>query len=236
MSHSVIPSTSSKLIGLSPRGSLREKPVPEQVPGDQVSISGESSSRTVGWGAVLALAGGAVLLAGCNPTPPPQAQVEVKPETPPAQPLSEQVLKTREQVMLRLHQIEGNEGDARASFRLIESNLRPQEDFGEAAGSFIRILETYGRGRTSEAQSAYRLVHGSLREGESRGEAVDLMLRLFQAEGNHSDARENYQVIHRSLKAEGNRKESTEQFLRILSQVGRGRTSQAQSMYRTINP
>lgn len=236
MSHSVISSNTSSLVKLSPRGGVSQKPAPEQLPRDEVSLGSEPSSRSLGWGGALALAGGALLLAGCNPSPPPQAQVEVQPEPAPAQPLSEQVVKTREQVLLRLHQMEGNESEAMANFRLIERNLRPQEDFGEAAGSFMRILETYGRGRTSDAQSAYSLVHSSLREGESRGQAVDLMLNLYRAEGNHSEAASNYQLIHRSLRSEGNRKESTEQFLRILNQVGRGRTSDAQSMYRTLNP
>lgn len=189
---------------------------------------------------LLALAlGGTALLAGCGQPPsppPPQVQTQTTPVETPVQVQSPEALKTREEVMLRLHQMEGNQSDAVANFRTIENNLRPQEDFGEAAQSFVRILETYGRGNTGQVQSAYRTVSAGLQENESRDQAVDALLKIYRVEGSFSDTHANYRLIQTRVDKGADRTEQTDQFLRLLQQVGRGNTSQAQQMYRVLNP
>lgn len=232
-------SSSSSLRQISPLGSPKAEgasQLPVVEPQDQVELGIENSSRP-SWLPMLALAaGGVVALAGCGQAPPQnQVQVQQQPTTP-SQPLSQEALKTREDVLLRLHQIEGSQSDALSNFRLIEGSLRRDEDLGEAAQSFINLLQAVGPGRTNDAQAAYRTVSSRLAQEESRSQAVEDMLRLYRAEGNSSDAMSNYRLIHSRVETGANRSQSTDQFLRLLEQVGNGRTSDAQTMFRVLNP
>lgn len=232
-------STSSSLRDISPLGSPKSggaSPIPVAEPQDQVELGIENSSRP-NWLPMLALAaGGVVALTGCGQAPPQnQVQVQQQPATP-SQPLSQEALKTREDVLLRLHQIEGSQSDALSNFRLIEGSLRRDEDLGDAAQSFINLLQAVGRGNTGDAQAAYRTVSSSLAPEESRSQAVEQMLRLYRAEGSTSEAMSNYRLIQSRVETGANRSQSTDQFLRLLDQVGKGRTSDAQTMFRVLNP
>jgi len=106
--------------------------------------------------------------------------------------------------------------EAKDAFNMIQETLRPNEDFSQAANTYINLF--YAEGSHSlNAQEAYKTIDSRLRPDETREEVANTYISILHAENGYSaNALADFRLIDSRLQSGDSREFASKTFINLL--------------------